>query len=227
MRKKTSLIFTILVTLMLLPSITNAQKDVIILHTNDVHARVNEDDTVIGYAKLKGYINNLESKDIKPIVLDAGDALHGQVVAISEEGESIVDIMNEVGYTALSPGNHDFNYGADRLKELAKKAKFEVLTANVVKKGTYDNIFTPYIIEYIDGIKIGIFGLCTPETVIKTNPKNVSDIDFMDCIEVSKNMVYELKNKGADAIVCLGHIGLDVSSPITSDEICASVDGID
>ena len=228
MKKKTSLLFTILVTLFIMPGIVNAQKEVVIIHTNDVHSRVNEEGDIIGYAKLKGYINELKNtKHINPLVLDAGDCLHGQVIAISEEGESIVRIMNEVGYTAVSPGNHDFNYGADRLTELRDKATFEILTANVLDKATKKTLYTPYIIREVDGIKIGIFGLCTPETAIKTNPKNVENIEFDDCIKVSKNMVNVLSNLGVDAIVCVGHIGLDVSSPITSDELCASVDGID
>ena len=204
MKKLSKLFFTLAITLTLLPGVVNAsaEKEVIILHTNDVHSRVDDNDKEIGYARLKGYINTLESN--KPIVLDAGDALHGKVISTSCGGESIVDIMNMVGYTALAPGNHDFNYGIDRLRELSNKSEFKILTANVLDLDG-DFVFTPYIIEERDGVKIGIFGLCTPETAIKTNPKNVHDIMFEECIEVSRNMVSKLNQEGVDAIVCVGH----------------------
>lgn len=205
----------------------SSEKEVVILHTNDVHSRAKDDDLEIGYARLSTYIKSVRANEgVEPIVLDAGDAFHGKIISYSSEGASIVNIMNKVGYTAMTPGNHDFNYGSKRLLELSQLAKFNVLSANVVGLDG-GNIFTPYIIEERDGVKIGIFGLCTPETVVKTNPKNVRDVRFKECIEVSRKVVKELKDNGVNAIVCLGHIGLDTSSVITSDAICSSVEGID
>lgn len=210
-----------------LSGVSLAEKDVVILHTNDVHARAKDDKLEIGYARFCTYLKNVKNElNDDPIVLDAGDVLHGKIMAYADRGESIVNIMDAVGYMAMVPGNHDFNYGLDRLIELSKIAKFKVLSANVVDLEG-NTIFMPYIIEERAGVKIGIFGLCTPETIVKTNPKNVKEVEFKECIEISKKMVSELKDKGVDAIICLGHIGLDKSSVIMSSDICSNVDGID
>ncbi len=210
-----------------LSCVSLAEKEVVILHTNDVHARAKDDKLEIGYARFCTYLKDVKSRSKNdPIVLDAGDVLHGDIIAIADKGKSIVDILDAIGYTAMVPGNHDFNYGIDRLIELSRIAKFKVLSANV-EDLEGNTIFMPYIIEEREGVKIGIFGLCTPETVIKTNPKNVKGIKFQECIKVSQRMVDELKKKNVDMIVCLGHIGLDTSSVITSDVICSNVSGID
>ncbi|MBP5426426.1 MAG: 5'-nucleotidase C-terminal domain-containing protein [Clostridiales bacterium] len=221
------LMSTVILSLLSCGSYAAKEKEIVILHTNDVHSRAKDNGLEIGYARFSTYIKSVRNElKVDPIVLDAGDAFHGKIISYSSEGESIVNVMNRVGYTAMCPGNHDFNYGSKRLVELSQLAKFNVLSANVVdleKK----HVFTPYIIIEREGVKIGIFGLCTPETATKTNPKNVRDVEFQECIEVSKRVVNELKSKKVDAIICLGHIGLDTSSVITSDVICSSVDGID
>ena len=177
---KLNVFFVIFMVILFLSCGTYAskEKEIIILHTNDVHSRAKDDDLEIGYARLSTYIKSVKAElGVEPIVLDAGDAFHGKIISYSSEGASIVNIMNKVGYTAMTPGNHDFNYGSKRLLELSQLAKFNVLSANVVGLDG-KNVFTPYIIEEREGVKIGIFGLCTPVTVIKTNPTNVRDVRF-------------------------------------------------
>jgi len=125
----------------------------------------------------------------------------------------------------MTPGNHDFNYGQDRLVELAGMTNFPIISANVVKAdGT--TLLAPYTIKEVDGLKVGIFGLSTPETAYKTNPKNVEGLTFENPIEVAQKMVDELKSK-VDIIVALAHLGLDESSEFTSEKVANEVDGID
>ncbi|NLO40942.1 MAG: hypothetical protein GX115_15915, partial [Ruminiclostridium sp.] len=88
--------------------------------------------------------------------LDAGDTFHGQTIATLNKGESIADIMNAIGYDAMTPGNHDFNYGYDGLVELDGITSFPTLAAKV-KKADGTDLFTPYIIKEIAGLKVGIF----------------------------------------------------------------------
>lgn len=222
-----SLLCFVVVTTLFLSCDSFAEKEVVILHTNDIHARAKDNKLGIGYARFCTYLKDVKSRSKNdPIVLDAGDVLHGDIMAIADRGKIIVDIMNAIGYTAMVPGNFDFNYGIERLIELSEIAEFKVLSANV-KNLEGNTIFMPYTIEERAGVRIGIFGLCTPETVIKTNAKNVKGVKFEECIEVSQKMVAELKSKNVDMIVCLGHIGLDTSNVITSDVICSNVSGID
>ena len=93
-----------------------------VVHTNDIHARILEDDwnQVIGLAKVKTYIDHAsQGKDLS-LTLDGGDTFHGQSIATLVRGESAAEVLGACGYDAMTVGNHDWNYGKDRLKELEK-----------------------------------------------------------------------------------------------------------
>lgn len=200
-------------------------KHITILHTNDIHARAVEQSPAMGFAKVAGIVDKYRSENPNTLLLDAGDAVHGTTFATLVRGESIVQVMNEIGYQAMVPGNHEFNYGSERLMELAKMMKFPMLSANVKKKdGT--RIFEPYLIKEVDGVKIGIIALTTPETMYKTNPKNVEGLKITDPSAEAKVLVNEIRSK-VDVVVVLGHIGLDASSTDTSSKVVKDVPGID
>lgn len=99
-------------------------KHITILHTNDMHARAVEQSPAMGFAKVAGIVNKYRSNNPNTLLLDAGDAVHGTTFATLVRGESVVKVMNEIGYQAMVPGNHEFNYGSDRLLELANMMKF-------------------------------------------------------------------------------------------------------
>ncbi len=230
--KRTSLVLTLflLISLLLPASLAFAENaeatKIVILHTNDTHARVMESSNDgMGFAKLAARVKAIKEENSNVILLDAGDALHGLPFATISKGESIVKIMNGIGYDAMVPGNHDFNYGYEGLLELKESMDFPLICANVYKDG--EPLFTPYVIEEVDGIKIGIFGLATPETAYKTNPKNVEGLEFKDPMEVSESIVNELKKENADLIIALVHLGLDEASEDTSRKIAENVEGID
>ncbi len=196
-----------------------------LFHTNDTHSRVDESKEGIGFAKMAALIKEYAKTNPNSLVLDAGDTFHGQTIANLVRGESIVNIMNAVGYNAMAAGNHDFNYGHERLKELADKAKFSVLSANT-KKADGTRILKPYVIKEVDGIKLGIFGLTTPETAYKTHPNNVAGLTFTDPATEAKAIVGELKGQ-VDAIIALTHLGVDKSSIDTSIKVAEQVPDID
>lgn len=202
-------------------------KTITIVHTNDVHGRAQGDDKeLIGYARLKTFVDEQKSKNPNTLLVDAGDTLHGTTFANVSEGQNMIELMNDLGYVLSVPGNHDFNYGYERLVALSKKAKFSYLCANVVKKdGSSD--FRGGIVQEVDGIKVGFFGLATPETKYKSSPKNTQNVDFLDYIEASKKQVAELKKQDATVIVAVTHLGLDQSSKERSDLLAKNVEGID
>ncbi|MCM3174439.1 5'-nucleotidase C-terminal domain-containing protein [Paenibacillus sp. MER 99-2] len=200
-------------------------KHITILHTNDTHARAVESSPAMGFAKVAGIADKYRSENPNTLLLDAGDAVHGTTFATLVNGESIVKVMNEMGYQAIVPGNHEFNYGSDRLVELADMMNFPMLSANVKKKdGT--RLFEPYLIKEVDGVKIGIIALTTPETMYKTNPKNVEGLDITDPTAEAKLLVNEIRSK-VDVVVVLGHLGQDASSTDTSFKVVKEVPGID
>ncbi|MCM3634544.1 choice-of-anchor I family protein [Paenibacillus camelliae] len=197
-----------------------------IVATNDIHSRVYEDGGM-GYAKIATIVEQARAINPNTIVLDAGDTLHGQTFSTLVEGSSIIELMNEIGYAAMTTGNHDYNYGSDRLHELGEQAAFPILAANVKKTdGSY--AYEPYVVKEMDGIKLGIFGIATPETVYKTHPNNVAGITFTDPATAAQEMVNTLKDK-ADVIINLAHLGTDGSTIAAnrSDAVAEKVDGID
>lgn len=202
-------------------------KHITIIHTNDTHSRVEMDDKggLIGFERIASLVKQAKAENPNTLVLDAGDTLHGQTFATISKGESIIELMNIIGYDAMAPGNHDFNYGQDRLLELKELMTFPLLAANIIKDdGT--EFLKPYEIKEIDGVKIAIFGLATPETAYKTSPNNVIGLTFQDPAEAAQKIVNQLKDK-VDVIVALSHLGLDESSTYRSDIVAEKVSGID
>lgn len=199
-----------------------------IFHTNDIHGGVDEN---IGFAKFKHFINlaNEYTRAEGYLVLDAGDIFHGTPFATVELGQSVAQVLKVVGYDAMSPGNHDFNYGQDRLIELGKVADVELLAANVKTiegKLRYGDCF----VKEIGEMRFGVFGLTTPETGTKTNPENVVGLTFgteEEIVAEAKSMVQVLQERGVDVIIGLMHMGIDTDSRIKSTTIASQVDDID
>ena len=208
----------------------STKSEVIIFHTNDMHARVSSADdygSSIGLAEISAAVSATKFFHPSTLWLDAGDTLHGMPRINISNGENMVFLLNSSSLDALVPGNHDYNYGANQLIKLSKKLKPLVLSANTVKSGTSKNVFKPYKIYRLpNGIKVGVFGLSTPETAYKSNPKNTTGITFLDPVVQSKLMVSLLKSK-CDLIVAVMHMGLDESSEFTSKRIAMESSGID
>jgi len=196
-----------------------------VIHTNDTHARLLNTATEIGFAKIATLVKEAKAANPNTLVLDAGDTLHGMPIVNISKGANAIKVLEAVGYDCMTLGNHDFNYGQERLLELKDMSSIGMLSANILDENG-KNLFTPYVIKEFNGVKVGIFGLTTPETAYKTSPANVVGITFADPIEISKKMVKELADQ-TDVIIALAHIGLDESSVITSKTLAESVEGID
>jgi len=221
--KKRVLIVTMVFVLMfsLLGTALAQEMDFTVLFTNDTHGRVEEGGYAgMGFPKLATLVKDYRSKgDV--LLLDSGDTFHGQTIVNLNEGEAIVNIMNEMGYDAMTLGNHDFNFGQERIKELDEMSDFPLLAANLDPL-----LVEPYVIKEIEGMKIGIFGLATPETTYKTHPKNVEGLTFRDPAVVAQEMVDELSGQ-VDMIIALAHLGISEESEFTSRKVAENVSGID
>lgn len=204
-------------------------KKITVAHLNDIHGRVKPDERegAIGFGRLKTKIDELKAENPNVLLLNAGDTFHGTTLINVTEGKTMVNLMNKVGFDAMVPGNHDFNFGNDRLLELANMAEFPVLGSNIIKEADGTSDFTPYTIKEVDGIKVGIFGLTTDETKFKSHPKNTVGIKFDNAVKVAEKMVKELKEQGADVIIALGHLGIEGTTTMTSKEVLEGVKGID
>ncbi|HRU41222.1 MAG TPA: 5'-nucleotidase C-terminal domain-containing protein, partial [Candidatus Diapherotrites archaeon] len=199
--------------------------NITIIHTNDTHSRLLSSSSEIGFAKIASKVKEIRGSNENVLVLDAGDTFHGQTISTIVKGESVAEVMNIMKYDAMVPGNHDFNYGQERLLELSKITNFPIIAANIIKADG-SAFLSPYIIKELKGVKVGIFGLATPETTYKTNPNNVKGLTFEDPTAAAGRMVKELEGK-ADIIIALAHLGLDESSEYTSKLVAEKVAGID
>lgn len=200
-----------------------------IVHLNDVHGRLAPDEREegIGFGRIKTKVDELRESNPNLLLVNAGDTLHGDIDVNLTEGEAMVNMMNLMGFDIMVPGNHDFNYGYERLLELRDMADFPMVGANIIKEADGTSDFKPYEIFEFDGVKVGVFGLGTEETKTKSHPKNTKGIKFADEIETSEKMVKELKKEGADVIIALVHLGVKGTSTTTSKQVAEKVQGID
>lgn len=193
----------------------DGEYELTLVHVNDIHGRAKEGKyDGVGLARVATIAKALKQDENngEVLLLDAGDTLHGTTFATLTKGESMVEVLNASGFDYMTLGNHDFNYGTERLKELISLGKYKTLAANVIDKRTGRPLATSYDIKKIDGKKVGFFGLSTPETYYKTNPKNVENIKFVDPIKTAKQIVSEMKKKGVKFIVVITHLGEDSST---------------
>ncbi|MEG0378498.1 MAG: metallophosphatase, partial [Eubacterium sp.] len=187
--------------------------------------------STIGADETAGIREATEQKDTT-ILVDAGDATQGGTLASLSDGADIITLMNAAKYDAMALGNHEFDYGLDALLKNAKNADFPMLSANTVYKDTQKPILEgvsydsgtktnngQYTMIERNGLKIGVFGLLTPETATKTNPSGIQNIAFNPIVPVAEEMIKTLKNQGAEVIVCLAHLGVDPSTEAANSSI--------
>lgn len=203
-------------------SIRDNGYELTLLHVNDMHGRVVEGKyDGVGMARISTIAKELkkDKNNGKVLLLDAGDTFHGTTFATLTKGKSIVEIMNDIPFNYATLGNHDFNYGRERLEELIDIAKYKILAANVYDKETNKPLVQRYDVIKIDGKKVGFFGLSTPETYYKTNPLNVETLVFKEPIEVAKDVVKSMKEQGVEFIVAICHLGDDESTELKYQSI--------
>ena len=207
---------------------------VVILHTNDMHGRAAADlnTGTLGYAAIAQIKLDLQEMGASVLLLDAGDASQGTPIVNLSRGRTAMEFMNAAGYDAMVPGNHDFDWGVDNLLENRELAEFPLLAANITDKADGATLFQSYAIYAMpNGVKVGVFGLATPEILTKTHPDRVSGIDvLMDeaLYACAQAQIDALKAQGCALIVCLGHLGVDEeSAPHRSIDVLENTTGID
>lgn len=198
--------------------------EIVILHTNDVHGAISS------YAKVAALKAEYEAKGAEVLLMDAGDYIQGEPYVSVSQGETAIRLMNYVGYDVATIGNHEFDYGYENLAELAAAAEFPIIAANVMYNGK-TAFEANKVFELESGVKVGVFGLSTPETATKAHPGKIKGVTFLsgdDMNKAAQAQVDELTAAGCDYIICLGHLGIDDSSKgYRSVDLLEAVTGID
>ena len=210
-----------------------------ILHTNDHHGHFQKFDPypvkdVGGLAAQSTLVNivraEVENAGGHVMVLSAGDVNTGVPESDLLDAEPDFNLMNMIGYDAMTLGNHEFDNSLDVLMKQKGWAKFPFLAANVVMKGSGELLVEPYIIKEIDGLKVAVLGLITEDVPTLVLPDNVKGLEFLDVINTAERYVPELKKK-ADLVIALTHIGYydsDSDSELIGDaQLAEAVPGID
>lgn len=200
---------------------SKSSQDITILHTNDVHGRMVEDDKngVIGDAKLASVVEASRQQG-QTLVFDAGDSFQGLPISNSSQGENMADVMNSIGYDAMTVGNHEFDFGLYQLKRLKAKLQFPIISSNIYVNGT--RLFEPStIIDKTpdqDGDEFVVIGVTTPETATKTHPDNIKGVTFADPITEVNNVIAQTEanakaqGKTYHNYVILSHLGVDATT---------------
>ena len=219
---------------------TGEKSEVTILYTNDVHTYIDKQAPELTYAAIAALKQSYQNAGKKVLLVDAGDHVQGTAYGSMDQGASIIELMNAAGYDAATPGNHEFDYGMDRAKELMRDADFPYLSCNWVDLRTNLRVLPEIKVFVRGGVRIAFVGITTPETFTKSTPayfmnkaqtKYIYDILGGEDGQKLYSAVQKAVDKAkclADVVIGLGHLGVDPSSsPWTSEEVIAHTTGLD
>ncbi len=211
--------------------------DVVILHTNDTHCGIEEN---MGYAGLVWYENQMKEETPYVTLVDAGDAIQGAPVGHLSEGEYLVQIMNKAGYDFAVPGNHEFDYGMEKLLGLSARLDCGYSACNFVNLPSKTQVFAPYRIMEYDDIQVAFVGVATPESITKSTPAYFQDqfgrYRFSFCEDETGEALYsqvqravdQARGEGADYVIMVGHLGDNgITEKWSSRSVIANTTGID
>lgn len=212
MLRKAGLFFTVAL-LALSFVVVNAQEDtyrLTILHTNDTHAAHEPQSNGNGGVALQASVTNqILAEGGNTLLVDAGDRFTGTLYHTVYEGSDQVQIMNALGYQAMTLGNHEFDNGDDKLQAFLNGLNFPVVSANVDLSAVegYGDLVKPYTIIEVNGQQIGVIGLTTADTVTSSSP-NKAIVFSNDYAGKANEAAQALTDAGVNKIILLTHLGI-------------------
>lgn len=217
--------------------IAQSHKEIIILHTNDTHSRIEPmpenlpDQELAGTAgvvRRATYIEQTRNGTSPVLLFDCGDFSQGTPYYNLFKGEVEITLMNAMGYDAATIGNHEFDFGIENLARLYRMAKFPVVCSNYDVTGTaLEGLVKDYVVIEKEGLKFGIFGL-SPVLEGLVQEKNCKGITFKDPIKEAQRVANILKEQeGCDVVVCLSHLGYESTAPLSDVELISQTRNID
>ena len=192
-------------------------KQLVILHTNDTHSTIfpvkqNIDDKEIagrgGYLRRVNMLKEQRQQHPDLLLFDSGDFSQGSGYYTLFKGEVEVGLMNQMGYDAVTIGNHEFDFGLDNLARIFRMANFPIVCSNYDCKGTVlEGLVKPYITLKRNGVKIGVFAL-SPALKGLVFDGNCQGITYLDPAETAQKYIDILrKQEKCDIVICISHLG--------------------
>ncbi|WP_224999592.1 bifunctional UDP-sugar hydrolase/5'-nucleotidase [Cesiribacter sp. SM1] len=206
-----------------------------ILHTNDMHSRIEPFPNdgrrwggTGGMARRATLIEQIRQQEEHVLLLDAGDIWQGTPYFNFYEGELEYKLMSQMRYDAATFGNHDFDNGLENIARQLPHATFPFISANYdFSRTMLKGQFAPYKIFNKGKVKVGVFGLGIKLAGLVADKRRGQTI-YLDPVPVAREMVQELRAQGCHLVVCLSHLGLEYDVPQISDvRLAQQVEGID
>ncbi|WP_028911475.1 bifunctional UDP-sugar hydrolase/5'-nucleotidase [Prevotella sp. MA2016] len=214
--------FIIIVALMTVISVgAKTKKQLVVLHTNDTHScimplNMNLDNKDIagrgGFLRRVNMLKEQRQQHPDLLLFDSGDFSQGSGFYTLFRGEVEIGLMNQMGYDAVTIGNHEFDFGLENLAKLFRMATFPVVCSNYDFTGTpCEGLVKDYITIKRNGLKIGVFALGAPLKGLVSNA-NCKGVKFLDPAETAQKYIDILrKQEKCDVVICLSHLGWQVS----------------
>ena len=227
------LLFSFLMIVGCVFSVFSAEKEIVVLSINDYHGALAPAGKNVGAVKLVDAIKVEKAKNPNgTIVVSGGDNYQGSAMSNLLYGEPVSAVFKEMGIELSAVGNHEFDWGTDRITQWAEDGGFSFVCTNIYDNRTNQPVdwAEPFAIIEKEGVKVGFIGLATPRTAYTTLKANVVNYEFKDPVEVISDWVPKVKDAGADIVIALTHLGSyqDAEGNITGEaaDLC-EVDGID
>lgn len=204
-------------------------KSIVILHDNDVHCSVD------GYTKIAGFRNAINESDTAySIIVSSGDYIQGGPVGSLSKGSYIIDLMNAVGYNAVTIGNHEFDYKTPRLLEVNEQLKAGITCVNFSNVSTGKQYYEPYIMTTAGNKKIAFVGTLTPSTLYSEyyafydeEGNLLYNLHSNDVCNLVQDAVNKARRAGADYVIVLSHLGEQATDVTNSIELIHATTGVD
>lgn len=210
-------------------------EDIVILYTNDIHTYIDGSIRYSTLAALKDTYTNV-------LLLDAGDHVQGTAYGSMDKGKTIVQLMNAAGYDAATLGNHEFDYGMSGCMQIVDWADYAYLSSSFHHENggvVGESVLDAYKVFDVNGTKIAVVGISTPETISSTTPAYFQDENGNyiygiaggedgSALYSAVQSAIDDASKEADIVIALGHLGDDATSaPWRSEDVIANTTGLD
>ena len=210
-----------------------AQKEIVVLSINDYHGALAPAGKNVGAAKLADALKVEKAKNPEgTIIVSGGDNYQGSAMSNLMYGEPVSALFKEAGLELSAVGNHEFDWGIDRITKWAEDGELTFVCTNIYDIRTNEPVdwAEPFVIIEKAGVKVGFVGLATPETAYKALKANVENYDFKDPVATLVSWVPKVKAAGADIVIALTHLGSfqDKEGKITGEAAdLFQVEGVD
>ncbi|SKB30770.1 5'-nucleotidase [Salegentibacter holothuriorum] len=248
--KKISLLFSGIIAIGLFASCQDAKKQgqgnnkdkttkITILQTADIHGQLDahpelfwEDEEIVfkergGLAHIKTLFDKERAENPNTIIFDGGDLIQGSGYAALSEGKIFPDIIKHMDYDLIVPGNWEVVYGKKIMMDVLQGFETPVIVQNMFHEKVKKELFPPYWIKEIEGVKLGFIGINDPDVPVRQNPIFSKGIDFSGLEDGVKELIQKVKKeKKVDALFLVTHFGIFKQVELASNPIAKDVDYI-